>query len=126
MQGQDVALAAIGVVITSVAALVWIVKYLMVQLKKSIDDSTMAQVSANKTLEKLSRNIDKNTSATVSADTYLKQRNGRDHEQHEENIKIQKDMIEQMKQIPVTLQTLAEVQSDAIIEAIKATGPPNG
>jgi hypothetical protein len=102
-----------------------------------------AQVVA-KALDKLSSVTAKNTAATIQADTYLKQRNGRDNEQHGVNIKIQQDMVQQIQKIPdiiyskekqrseesrailaaaeaipITLKKIADDQAEAIIKAVK-------
>lgn len=140
---SSVAITALGIVVTSVGALIWIAKYLMIQNKKSIDDLTLAQTATAKALNKLSVSTDKNTEATISADKYLKERNGRDNEQHTENIQIQRNLVAQIekvpdiiyskerqraveskaildatKEIPVTLKKIADDQAKAIVESL--------
>lgn len=111
MNDQSVALSAIGVVITAVGALVWIVKFLMVEMRKSIDHNTSSYQDVARVLGKLSISTDKNTRATMSADAYLRKRNGRDNEHH-------KLVLEGLEAIPTTMKKIADDQANAIIRAV--------
>ena len=107
----DIALASIGVVVTSVGLLGWVVKFLLQEMKKSMDNNTESYKLVAKALDKLSRTTDKNTMATKSADSYLRQRNGRDNEHHTAVLKA-------IETIPNTLRKIADDQSKAIIKAV--------
>lgn len=72
-------------------------------------DITYSQVA--KALNQLTKATDNNSKATTSADTYLKQRNGRDIEKHEE-------LLRATQAIPKTLEHIADAQAKAIIEGV--------
>ena len=63
-------IAIIGILGSTVAALIWIIKYLFDSFKPAMDELISATQA--------------NTAATTSADTYRKERNGRDTEFHAE------------------------------------------
>lgn len=65
----------------------------------------------NIALDKLTKATIQNTAATKSADTYLRQRNGRDIEKHQE-------LLVATKAIPDTLKQIADDQATAIIKAV--------
>jgi hypothetical protein len=65
-----------------------------------------------KALDRLTVATNKNIQATVSADTYLKQRNGRDIESHQETLKS-------IQEIPTTLRKIAEEQSKSLLKAVE-------
>lgn len=71
----------ISIIATSVGFLIWIAKYLMIQMRKTLDANTKA--------------LALNTKATQSADKYLRERNGRDNEFHKEVLKGLKDIQNQ-------------------------------
>lgn len=65
-----VALAAIGIVGTSVAALIWIVKFLMQEMRRSLDDNAKAHL-------KVAQATDKNTRVSQETLLFLKALNGK-------------------------------------------------
>lgn len=120
---STVVLSALAIVGSSLTALIFIAKYLLVDQKKSTDRNTKAQEAVAKALQQLAKSTDKNTIATISADTYLKERNGRDNEQHGKNIKIQNTMVTEMKKIPEIIfstQQQRHAESKAVLEATQA------
>lgn len=103
MNDNGVALAAIAIVGTTVGALIWIVKFLMMQMRRSLDKNTSAQLKV--------------VQATESHDRYLKDRNGRDMEVHNE-------LLTQMKEnrsIFYSTEKRRTQEFEAIMEAIPKT-----
>lgn len=86
--------AALGIVATAMAGMLWIVKYLMVQMKESLDANTKSNNLVAKE-SKLTR------SAVKSSDKYLRERNGRDSEIHTE-------LIASINKLPHTMQKIAD------------------
>ena len=82
-------------------------KYMREEAKKR--DITYEKVA--KALDGVTSATKKNTLATASADQYLRQRNGRDAE-------FQRENIQAIKQIPTTMQEIANNQATAIINAV--------
>lgn len=70
MNNDTAILAAIGVVATSVGALVWITKFLLVEVRRSLDGST-------KTHEKVASATNRNTAVSVEILTFMKALNGK-------------------------------------------------
>lgn len=83
MEGTEVALAAIGIVATAVAALVWIVKFLMTEMRRSIDKNT-------KSHEKLSKTTQKNTEVSNETLKFMKRLNGKLEKATIQTVKEQK------------------------------------
>ncbi len=106
IDNSAIVIASLGIVATAVGALSYIVKLLVVEVKKSIENSTKSQVAVAKALEKVSKNTDKNTQATKHADEYLRQRNGRDNEHH----------TAVLKALEVVPQTLRKIADDAAVK----------
>jgi len=90
--------AVIGVLSLAVGALIWVIKFMFTKLLPTIEGLTTATRA--------------NTSATKSADTYLRQRNGRDIEKHEELLKA-------TEAIPQKMQKIADTQAKTLIENLK-------
>jgi len=90
-------IAIIGILGSTVAALIWIIKYLFDSFKPVMDE--------------LVKVTQANTAATTSADTYLKQRNGRDIEFHTE-------IMAKLQDIPSQAAKAAEV----VAEELKRVG----
>lgn len=67
---DQVLLAALGIVLASVTALVWIVKFLMIEIKSSLDGSAKAH-------EKVAKATDKNTEVSNETLKFLKALNGK-------------------------------------------------
>jgi len=93
-----VAGAALTLAGSTVAGLIWVVKYVLKEVKPALD--------------KLVEVTKKNTVATEKADSYLRERNGRDIEKHTELLKA-------TQKIPQVMQQIANTQSKAIIQAVK-------
>lgn len=91
-------LAALGIVSTCVAGLIWVIKRMFNDILPALNGLK------NATLQ--------NTEATKSADTYLRERNGRDNEHHAA-------VLNAINQIPNTLKKIAKDQEIAIIKAVK-------
>lgn len=70
MANDTAMIAAIGVVATSVGALVWIVKFLMTEMRHSLDKSAKAH-------DKVAAATDKNTAVSVETLTFMKALNGK-------------------------------------------------
>lgn len=100
MTDTSIAIAAIGIVATSVAALIWITKYLLVELKRSTDRNTAASI-------KVAKATDRNTA-------YLKERNGRDSEVHKELLK----QMQANTKVLYSIESQRTKESNAILEAI--------
>lgn len=79
-----VVIAALGIVSVAVTALVWIVKFLMKEMRKTLDKNTASNVLV---AEKTAQNT-----------KYLKERNGRDAEMHDERRIIHEQQMNQEKQ----------------------------
>lgn len=89
-------LAALAIVATSVGGLIWIVKFLLTQFRKTLEANTKA--------------LSLNTRATKNADNYLRERNGRDNEFHAQVLKsLEKLPIQKVKEQRVEHQTIKEV-----------------
>lgn len=97
MEGNATSLAVVGILATSVGALVWIIKYLFSEFMP--------------VMKELQKSTQQNTAATKSADQYLRQRNGIDLKHHEQSLKA-------IAKIPLTLKSIADAQSEAIIRAV--------
>lgn len=104
MATDAVLLAALGIVSAAVAGFIWVIKFMFTKLLPAIDKT-------NVLAEKGIAMAGANTKATKSADSYLRERNGRDGEKHAELLKA-------TKQIPATMQKIADAQSAAIIKAV--------
>jgi hypothetical protein len=94
---EAVLLAALGIVSTCVVGLIWVIK-------RMFNDIVPA-------LKGLQKATEQNTAATKSADTYLQERNGRDNEHHAA-------VLKSINAIPETMETIANAQSEAIINAV--------
>lgn len=101
-------LSALGPSAAVVVVVITFIKYMSLRDQKQ--DETNKELAA--ALKKLSSNTAKNTEATISADTYLKQRNGRDIEKHEELLKA-------TQAIPETMQAIADLQAEKLLDAVK-------
>ena len=93
-----VALAAIAVLGPCVAYLIWAAK------SDRTDNKTF--------LTGLGKLVSSNTRAVKASDKYLRDRNGRDSEFHKETLKA-------LEAIPITMQTIADTQAKAIVDALK-------
>lgn len=93
-----VTLAVVGVLATCVGGLLWIIKFMFNKMVPMMEENIKATIA--------------NTEATRSADKYLKERNGRDIEKHEELIKA-------TEAIPVKMQYIADTQAKAIVTNLK-------
>lgn len=93
-----VTLAVVGVLATCVGGLLWIIKFMFNKMVPMMEENIKATIA--------------NTEATRSADKYLKERNGRDIEKHEELIKA-------TEAIPVKMQYIADTQAKAIVNNLK-------
>lgn len=94
MENNAVALASLGVLATSVGAMAWVTKY---------------------ALTKSGRDLQAHTNATKSLEAYLKERNGRDAEQHKRSIEVQKKLIKAVNDLPSVIQTIADGAADRVI-----------
>lgn len=101
----SVTLAVIAILGSTVGALVYVIKFMFNKVIPMLEQQI-------KVTGKLLTATSNNTSATKSADEYLRQRNGRDAEKHQE-------LLEVTKEIPLTLQRIADTQAESIIKAIK-------
>lgn len=63
LDGTEVVVAALGIVVTCVAALIWIVKFLMKEMRNSLDRNAKA--------------TDKNTQVSTETLKYLRSLNGK-------------------------------------------------
>lgn len=70
MDSNAVAIAALGIVVTAVAALVWIVKFLMVQMRASLDRNAKAHL-------KVAEATSKNTEVSQETLKFLRALNGK-------------------------------------------------
>ncbi len=70
MDSNTVALTALGIVITAVAALVWIVKFLMLQMRASLDRNAKAHL-------KVAQATNKNTKVSEETLKFLRALNGK-------------------------------------------------
>ena len=97
-------IAIIGILGSTVAALIWIIKYLFDSFKPAMDE--------------LVKVTQANTSATTSADTYLKQRNGRDIEFHTEIMAKLKDIpsqaVEAVKIVAEELKRVGDLTAETL------------
>lgn len=66
----SVSIAAIAIVATCVTALIWIVKFLMLQMRKSLDNNAKSHL-------KVAQATDKNTKVAEETLTFLKALNGK-------------------------------------------------
>ncbi len=67
---NETTLAIVAILATCVAALVWVIKFMFTKIVPLLEGLTAA--------------VEKNTAATEKADQYLKERNGRDNEMHQQ------------------------------------------
>lgn len=102
---EAVLLAALGIVSACVGALVWIIKFMFEKILPALENNNKLTASGIELTKA-------NTLATKSADQYLRERNGRDNEHHTA-------VLESINAIPTTMQTIANAQSKAILEAVK-------
>lgn len=100
-----VTLAIVGILGTCVAGLIWVIKTMFSSIIPVVENG-------NNAIEKLVEMTKINTDATKTADKYLRDRNGRDAEMHLELLKA-------TKQIPTTMQEIADKQAEAILTNIK-------
>lgn len=104
-------IAGLGATAGAVMVVVLFLRHLSEQKK----EDRIAQVRRDKLLasqlSSLGKLIKDNTVATKSSDEYLRQRNGRDIEKHAE-------LIAATKEIPKTMQAIADAQSKAILKAV--------
>lgn len=92
MDSNAVAIAALGIVVTAVAALVWIVKFLMLQMRASLDRNAKAHL-------RVAEATNKNTQVSEETLKFLRALNG----------KVAKATIQTVKEQHVGHQTV-EVQ----------------
>jgi len=95
---EAVMIAALGIVASCVAGLLWVIKFMFNKMIPAID--------------KLSDTTVANTRATQSADRYLRERNGRDSEFHKSTLKA-------IKAIPTKMQIIADNQAITLLENLK-------
>lgn len=81
---EPVTLAALGIVATSVASLVWLVKYLLTTFRKSLDKNTESNRVVARSNEKITEMLGENTKSNKEVaqmarenTQYLKNLNGR-------------------------------------------------
>lgn len=67
---NETTLAIVAILATCVGALVWVIKFMFTKIVPLLESLTTA--------------VEKNTLATEKADQYLKKRNGRDNEMHQQ------------------------------------------
>lgn len=67
---SSVVIASLGIVATALAALIWITKYLMTEMKKSIDKNTTSH-------EKVAQNTKANTKVTNETLKFMRNLNGK-------------------------------------------------
>lgn len=70
MDSNAVAITALGIVVTAVAALVWIVKFLMLQMRASLDRNAKAHL-------KVAEATNKNTKVSEETLKFLRALNGK-------------------------------------------------
>ena len=92
-----VTLAVVAILASCVGGLLWIIKFMFGQLIPMI--------------EKLNQSTLANTEATKNADKYLRDRNGRDGENHEQLIKA-------TEAIATKMQSIADSQSKALLKTM--------
>ena len=98
---STVTLAVVAILATCVGGLIWVIKTMFERIIPLVENG-------NKAIERLVEMTKINTAATNSADKYLRERNGRDSEKHEELIQV-------TKQIPDKMQEIADKQATALI-----------
>ena len=105
LDDSAVTLAIVGILGTCVAGLIWVIKTMFNKIIPLVENG-------NKSIEKMVLMIKINTDATKSADQYLKDRNGRDAQKHEE-------LIEVTKEIPIKMQEIADLQAKTLLVNIQ-------
>ncbi len=95
MSDNTIILAALGIVASCVAGLIWVIKYMFSRIVPALEGLTNSTVA--------------NTVATKRADDYLRDRNGRDNTMHKELIKAVGDISQQIiDTADVTAKTLVD------------------
>ncbi|AZI61877.1 hypothetical protein RQN9TF_12800 [Rhodococcus qingshengii] len=97
MNGGEVALAALGIVATVCAALIWVVKFLFTK--------------NDKTNNRLASSIEKSANASHALQQSLAARDARDHE-------FQRDVIDALGKVSISLDQL-DRKSDANLNAVQ-------
>lgn len=95
---DSITLAVVAILATCVGGLLWIIKFMFGKLVPIIEDLQKVTLA--------------NTKATKSADDYLRQRNGRDNEHHQETMKV-------IQAIPDKMQKIADIQAKTLEENLR-------
>ena len=77
MSGAEVALATIGVLGTAMAGMIWIVKFLLKDVKESLDNHVQAANNISKATEANTKATNKNAEVTGELKDFMVNLNGR-------------------------------------------------
>lgn len=94
MSETSVAIAAIGVVATSVGALIWIVKYLLGEFKKSFEDVAASNIQVAEATEKGFNKLAKSSNRMADE---AKARNGHLGDMASETLKVVSETLDRLE-----------------------------
>ena len=104
-----IVLGLIGVIGAQSAGVIYVVKYLLKDASKDLKEHTKAAIQQADSNKKVGEFI-------ASSEKYLRDRNGRDAEQHVENMNAQKKLTEAVNNLPKVMKNIADATQKEIKE----------